>query len=153
VKSSSYTFTLDKTAVPKVPGTAKAPRYIKGEAGQYIVATPGSIIAKEATASKSSISLEDIEVTLNQEVFVLFVAYNEEEVTLSGSKEGRGVWALVLRRASREFEAYERIGLIWPVLGGFPAQFDRVSRNESCSAFLKTGDWLKNAELQTLVLV
>lgn len=152
-KASSHTFTLDQTAASKVPSQAKGARYIRGEAGQYIVATPRAITVKEAAASRSSISLKNTEATLNQEVFVLLVAYNEGEVTLSGNKKGRGVWALVLRRASGEVEAYERIGLIWPVLGGFPAQFDKVSGDESCGAFLETDEWLKNAEVQTLLLV
>jgi hypothetical protein len=150
-KKSVHTFSLDQTAASIAPIQPVPAIYRKGEAGQYIVATPGTITTEDFEASISS--LDAAEVTLNQEVFVLFVAYNEENQTLSGDKEGRGVWALVLRRASRKVESYERIGLIWPVLGGFPANFDKVARDESCHAFLETAFWLKNSEVQTLMLV
>lgn len=152
-KTSLHTFSLDQTIASVAPSQSASARYFTGEAGQYICATPGTVTIKDFEASISSSSLDFAEVTLNQEVFVLFVAYNEEYHRLSGGKEGRGVWALVLRRASREVESYERIGLIWPVLGRFPANFDEVAGNESCGAFQETALWLKNSEFQTLMLV
>jgi Heterokaryon incompatibility protein (HET) len=152
-KKSFHTFSLDQTAASVAPSQSTPARYCKGEAGQYIITTPGTVTTEDIEASTSSISLDTVQVTLNQEVFVLFVAYNEGNQTLSGGKKGRGVWALVLRRASCELESYERIGLIWPVLGGLPRNFDEVSENESCDAFLETALWLENSEFQTLTLV
>jgi hypothetical protein len=150
-KKFLHTFSLDQTAASITPSQSVPAYYRKGEAGQYIIATPGTIATEDLEASISA--LDAAEVILNQEVFVLIVAYNEENQKLSGGKKGRGVWALVLRRASSKVESYERIGLIWPVLGGFPANFDKVSGNESCGAFLETALWLKSSEVQTLMLV
>jgi hypothetical protein len=159
-KASLHTFTLDQTAAisrQQKRKTAKGKIIAVGEAGQHIVATQEAVAIMEeldlSQAPNSSTTLGSAEVVVGEEVFVLFVAYTEKEITLPGVEDGRGVWAMVLKRSLRETELYQQVGLIWPPLGYYPAHFSRLLESESCIIFLEGDVWLNNADLQEIVLV